>query len=203
MTLRAALASVLAAALAGGCASKLPQTPQTFTIDAPPPSASSSGGTRFVSLRRAEVASPYGGASLVYRVGDHTIERDPYASLADPPSWLLSAAIRGYLANADFLGGVVAPAERPVDAAIEPVVTELAGDFANPAEPAAVMAIHFRVLVPDAGSAVLRPVLTKTYTRRIPISRRTADAVVSAWNQALGEIMAEFLTDLKGVLSAP
>ena len=207
MSPRALFATALAALLAAleaGCASKLPQTPQLFTIDAPAAPAAGSSGTRFVSLRRADVAPPYGGASLVYRLGDHTIERDPYASLAAPPSWMLSAAIRGYLQNADFVRGVVSPAERlTVDAAIEPAITDLAGDFTNPSEPAAVLSIQFRVLEPDTGTGGMRPVLVKSYTRRMPIRERTADAVVAGWNHALGEIMGEFLADLKGVLPPP
>jgi ABC-type uncharacterized transport system auxiliary subunit len=203
---RARLASLLAALLAAlvpGCASKLPQTPQFFTIDAPAPAASPSG-TRVVSLRRADVAPPYGGASIVYRVGDHAIERDPYASLADPPSWMLSSAIRGYLQNADFVRGVVSPAERlTVDAAIEPVITDLAGDFTSPAEPAAVLAIQFRVLEAEPATGAMRAVLVKSYTRRMPIPQRAADAVVAGWNRALGEIMSEFVADLKGALPPP
>jgi hypothetical protein len=43
-------------------------------------------------------------------------------------------------------------------------------------------------------------ILLKTYTRRIPLSQRSAAAVVAAWNRALGEVMGEFLPDLKAAL---
>jgi ABC-type uncharacterized transport system auxiliary subunit len=197
-------AGALAASLAVGCASKLPQTPQSFTIDAPAAAASIGSGARVVSLRRADVVPPYAGASLVYRVDSHAIERDPYASLADPPSWMLTAAIRGYLENAAFIRTVVAPAERiAVDAAIEPVAAELYGDFTDPAEPAAVLTLQFRVLVPQADGAVLQAVLLKSYSRRVAVPRRAADAVVAAWNQGLAGIMGEFVDDLRGVLAHP
>ena len=39
--------------------------------------------------------------------GTHGIERDPYAHFAAPPGWLLTSAIRGYLANADFVRDAV------------------------------------------------------------------------------------------------
>ena len=149
------------------------------------------------------MAPTYAGSELVYRIGEHGIERDPYASLAAPPSRLLTAAMRGYLRDSEYVRDVVAQGEGlPVDAALEPALLELSGDFSNPAEPAAVLTLRIRVL--SASSAGLeREILLRTYTRRVPLSQRTAAAVVAAWNRALGEIMAEFLADLKPVLPPP
>lgn len=193
---------LLASLLAGGCASKLARTPETFTIDPPPPRAAPApGATRVVSLRRVESTPAYAGVELVYRVSAHAIDRDPYASFAAPPANLLSAAIRVYLRDADFVRDVVFPGEGvAVDAEIEPAIVELAGDFTNAAEPAAVLALHFRVVLPSRDSAPATEVLIKTYTKRAPLPRRTADAVVAAWNKELGEIMDEFVADLKAVL---
>ncbi len=158
-----------------------------------------------MSLRSFEVAPTYAGSELVYRVGEHAIERDPYASLAAPPSRLLTAAMRGYLRDSDYIRDVVAPGEGlPVDATLEPALLELSGDFSNPAEPVAVLTLRIRVLsAPAAGAAAEREILLRTYTRRVPLSQRTAAAVVAAWNHALGEIMAEFLAQLKPVLPPP
>jgi ABC-type uncharacterized transport system auxiliary subunit len=194
--------ALAAALLTCACASKLPRAPETFTIDPPAPRpAPAATATRVVTLRRVEVVPTYAGSELVYRISEHGIERDPYASLAAPPAWILTSAVRGYLRDADFIRDVVAPGEgMPVDAEIEPALTELYGDFSNPAEPAAVLSLHFRVLARASGAAAAREILLKSYTRRIPLSQRTAAAVVAAWNRALGEIMGEFLADLKAVL---
>ena len=196
---------VLAAALLpGACASKLARAPQTFTIDPPPPRAAvPASATAILSLRSVEVAPTYAGAALVYRVGGHGIERDPYASLAAPPAWILTSAIRGYLKDSPFVRDVVVPGESlPVDAAIEPSAIELAGDFSSTAGPAAVLTLQFRVLAPSAGAAPPREMLLKSYTRRVGLSRRTAASVVAAWNEGLAEIMADFLTDLRAALPA-
>jgi len=194
--------ALAAALLTCACASKLPRTPETFTIDPPAQrQAPAATATRVVSLRRVEVVPTYAGSELVYRVSEHGIERDPYASLAAPPAWILTSAIRGYLRDADFIRDVVASGEGvPIDAEIEPALTELFGDFSNPAEPAAVLSLHFRVLARAAGSPTTREVLLKNYTRRIVLAQRTAAAVVAAWNRALGEVMGEFLADLEAVL---
>ena len=196
------LAIAAAVLLSAACASKFPRAPQTFTIDPPPgrvvPPA---GATRVLALRRADTSPAYAGVELVYRVGEHGVERDPYASFAAPPAWLVTAAIRGYLRNADFVRDVVVPGEGiPVAAEIEPNVLELAGDFTNPSEPAAVLTIHFRVLAPGVGAAPASEILLKAYTKRQALSRRTAAAVVEAWNAALGDIMTEFIADLKAAL---
>ena len=119
LPVRVARGLVLAAALlACACASKLPAAPETFTIDPPPPRpVPAATANRIVSLRGVEVAPTYAGSELVYRVGEHAIERDPYASLAAPPSRLLTAAMRGYLRDSDYIRDVVAPGEGlPVDA---------------------------------------------------------------------------------------
>ncbi|HTR02000.1 MAG TPA: ABC-type transport auxiliary lipoprotein family protein [Thermoanaerobaculia bacterium] len=198
---RAALGLVAALAVTA-CPSKLAMTPQTFTLDPPPARPGpAAGATRVLSLRRAESAPTYSGVELVYRVGDHAIERDPYAFFAAPPAWLLTTAIRGYLREADWVRDVVVPGEGvPIDAEIEPSIVELAGDFSNASEPAAVMTLHFRVLAPAAGVVTNQEILLRTYTRRLPLSKRTAAAIVAAWNQELSEIMASFVVDLKAAL---
>ena len=203
--MRRALVWVAAALLSTACASKFPQAPQTFTIDPPPPRvAPPAGATRVLSLRRADVAPAYAGIELVYRVGEHGVERDPYASFAAPPSWLVTSAIRGYLGKADFVRDVVVPGEGiPAVAEIEPNVLELAGDFTNESEPEAVLTIHFRVVAPGIGAAPPTEILLKAYTKRRPLTRRTAAAVVEAWNLALADVMADFIADLKAALPPP
>jgi ABC-type uncharacterized transport system auxiliary subunit len=195
---RVALA-VAASLFVGACASKLPRAPETFTLDPPAPRATPPpGATSVLMLRPADASPTYSGVDFVYRVGEHEIQRDPYAGFAAPPAWLLTSAVRGYLRDADYVRDVVVSGEGVrVDAEIEPAIVELAGDFTNEAEPAAVMTLHFRVLAPVAGSAIGKEILLKNYSRRRPLSKRTAAAVVEAWNFALAEIMTEFIGDLK------
>ncbi len=202
---RALLAAALAAPLfVGACASRLPRTPQSFTLDAPPaPASPPPGATRVVALRSAEASPVYAGTEFVYRVGDHAVERDPYASFATPPAWMLTSALRGYLRGADFIRDVVPPGEGvPVEAEIEPALTEIAGDFTG-ASPEAVLVVHFRVLAPATSSAPEREILLKSYTARRPIARHEASAVAAAWNEALAAIASEFLADLKAALPPP
>ncbi len=114
---------------------------------------------------------------------------------------MLGAAIRGYLADSDFVRDVVQPGDGVAsEARIEVYASELAGLLGS--EPAGVLTLQFRVVVPAANSAGGgTEILLKTYSRSVPISQRTAAAVVEAWNRGLGEIMGEFETDLKTAMT--
>jgi hypothetical protein len=193
-----ALAIVLGAA--AGCVSKAALVPQSYAID-PPPLASGAPPARgtVLAVSRVDVAPPYAGLSFVYRTGDHGIERDPYASFAVSPGWMLSTAIRGYLRNAPFVRDVVTPgAGVPFAASIEAHATELYADLG--ASPAAVLTLQMRVLSSPAAGAPLRELLLKTYTERAPMGSRSAQAAADAWNAALAAIMKSFVADLQGAL---
>jgi ABC-type transport auxiliary lipoprotein component len=193
-----------AAALAAtGCVLKPPLATRSYSIDPPATRAADAlPAAAVVSLLRVRVAAPYAGMSFVYRTGEHRIERDPYALFAAPPGWMLTAAIGGYLRDADFIRDVVDPAsEVPSAAAIEADATELCADLDNPGESVAVLTLRFRVMTPASGKRPAKDLLLKTYAQRIPMPQRTAQAAADAWNQALAAIMKEFLADLKVALA--
>lgn len=195
-------ALVLAAVCTVGCVSKAPLSVQSFTIDPPASSAAvDQSGAVVVSMARVRVAPPYAGTSFTYRMGGHRVERDPYATFAAPPGWMLTTAIRGYLRNADFIRDVVEPGgELPVAASIEADAGELTADLAEGGEATAVLAFTFRVYTPSAGVTAEKEMFRKTYTRSRPLAKRDADAIATAWNRELSEIADEFVADLRPVL---
>jgi uncharacterized lipoprotein YmbA len=196
-----ALLQIAALLVATGCLSRPAMVSQSFSIDPPAPQSTGSGGV-VLALARVEVAPPYSGMSLVYRTGEHGLGRDPYARFAAPPAWLLTAAIRGYLLNADFVRDVVAPgAGTRSQAMVEVAVSKLEGEL-RPGGSSAVLTLRFRVFSDPGSARVLSEVLLKTYSKTMPIARSTAKDVVNGWNQGLAEIMAEFQTDLRGSLDA-
>jgi hypothetical protein len=191
-----------AAALAAGCVSKEALVVQQYTIDPPPHGAVvDRDGAAIVSLARVRVAPPYAGTAFVYRVGAHRIERDPYATFAAPPGWMLTTALGGYLRNADFIRDVVEPGgELPVRMAIEVDANELCADLPDGGAGEAVLALQFHVYAPAAGITPQKEVLRKTYARKRPLARRDADAIADAWNEQLSEIANEFLADIRPLL---
>jgi uncharacterized lipoprotein YmbA len=187
--------------LAAGCVTKPALVPESFSIDPPAPRSAGSSGGVVLSVARVDVSPPYSGQTLVYRTSEHGFERDPYARFAAPPGWLLTVAIRGYLANADFVRDVVAPGDGArSDATIQASVLQMAGDLRG-GESSAVLALRIRVL---SGPLVRErsELLLKTYSRSISIRRFSARDVVDAWNHGLAEIMAEFQADLEAALTA-
>ena len=187
----------IALAACAGCVSKSALVPVSYAIDPPAaaPGVPHEGG-QVLALTRVDVAPPYAGISFVYRTGDHGIERDPYASFAVSPGWMLSTAIRGYLRNAPYVRDVVSPgAGVPFAASIEAHATELYADLGS--SPVAVLSLQFRVLSPPSSGAPLRELLLKAYTERVPLESRSAEAAAKAWNEALASIMKSFVADLE------
>jgi ABC-type uncharacterized transport system auxiliary subunit len=197
----AALGWLAAVFVAAGCLTKPAMVPKSFSIDPPAPRSTASPGRVVLSVARVDVSPPYSGQALVYRIAEHGFERDPYARFTAPPSWLLTGAIRGYLANADYVRDVVAPGDGArADATIQTSVLQMAGDLRGRA-PAAVLTLRIRVLSGPAARE-RSEILLKTYAKSIPITQSSARDVVDAWNKGLAEIMAEFQTDLQTALTA-
>lgn len=198
---RAAFGWLAAVCLAAGCLTKPALVPKSFSIDPPAPRSASPSGGVVLSVARVEVLPPYAGQALVYRIAEHGFERDPYARFTAPPSWLLTGAIRGYLANADYVRDVVAPGDGArSQATVQAAVLQMVGDLRGSA-PSAVLTLRFRVLSGPAARE-RSEILLKTYSKSLPIPQSSARNVVDAWNKGLAEIMSEFQTDLQTALTA-
>jgi uncharacterized lipoprotein YmbA len=196
------LAMAATAIGATGCLSRPAVVPRSYSIDPPARRSPSPSGGIVLSLPRVEVAPPYSGQSFVYRTGEHGLVRDPYAKFASPPGWLLTAAIRGYLANADFVRDVVSPGHGlRSEATVEVAVSEIAGEL-RPSGSSAVLTLTFRVFSNRDGAHPAVEILLKSYSSTLPISPATAQEAVRAWNQGLADIMGEFQTDLHASLVA-
>jgi len=90
--------------------------------------------------------------------------------------------------------------ELPADLLVEVHASELSGDFRRKDDAAGVLGLEFLVLSAP-GSADPVPLLRREYLRRKRIPSRSAAAVVVAWNQALSEVMQDFLADLEVALA--
>jgi hypothetical protein len=199
--LRPGAVTALVAAGALSCLSRPALVPQLFTLDPPMERATSpSGRGRAVVVRRVIVAAPFEGRELVYRTGAHRLERDPYATLVAAPAALLADAVREHLGQAGFVREVADPSEAP-PLPMDVDLRELSGDFIHPEQPAAVIIVAFEV----SPAGAVSPIFRKVYARRSVLSHRTADAVVTAWNAELADVLDELERDLDAALprSAP
>lgn len=181
-----------------GCLSRPPLVKQYFGFTTPPPPGPSpTGQARFLGIRRLTVDAPFDSQPLIYRTGEFSYERDPYAEFLVPPARDLLAPIRGYFRENGSFADVTDPASalRP-NLLVEITVTQLYGDFRNPTHGSAVLAMHC-VFFDAVGSGSGKMLFQGDYARSIPLRARTAAALMAGWNQALQQLIAAANADLR------
>lgn len=191
--------------LLGGCISRPPLNTRTFAFALPPASQGEPGfeSHRVLAIRSLRVAAPFDGRSFVYRPNEYTFEPDPYAEFLVSSSESLLMPIRAHLRQSAAFAAVVEPGSaRKPNTLAEISVLEVYGDFRQPREPAALLTL--RVLLFDAPNGVAASaILEREYSRRIPMKARTPDALMTGWNEALAQILAEFDADVRSLKPNP
>jgi ABC-type uncharacterized transport system auxiliary subunit len=194
------VAALLLAGVCGltGCLSRPALTRQTFTFDAPTISATNDlTDGRVLGIRSLQIAAPFDSRSFVYRTGEFSYARDPYAGFLEPPAEEMMVPVRGWLrGKGQFSAVTEAGSALKPDTLVEISVSRLFGDFRQPEHPAAVLTMQFVFF--DAPNGVPgRVILQKDYSCRIPLDAPNAAALMDGWNQALAEILAEVSTDFR------
>jgi len=170
------VASLLASVCGlSGCVTRPSLNIQTFTFSAPAISATNVvANDRVLGIRNLQIAPPFDGRSLVYRTGEFSYVRDPYAEFLELPAEELMAPVREWLRADGGFGAVVeeGSAVKP-NTLVEIGVTQLFGDFRRPERSAAVITVRFVFL--DAANGVPgKAILQREYSRSIPLSAPTA-----------------------------
>ena len=164
----------------------------------PTPSATTApASVRVLAIRKLQIAPPFDGRSFVYRTGEFSYERDPYAGFIGLPADILAGPIAELLHGDGGFSAVVkmGSAARP-DTLIEINITELYGDIRKPGSPSAVLAMQ--VILTEAKNGLPgKVILQENYSRRIPMKSTAPAALMAAWNEALVEIFADIASDLR------
>ncbi len=192
------VAIALSGCLLSGCLSRPALVKQSFNF-APPSvkTVAPAEAGRLLGIRTVEVAPAFQGRLFVYRTGDSSYERDPYAEFLVSPAESLRNAVRSHLRDGGRFQAVTEPGNllKP-DTLVEIHAGQLYGDFHDQKEAAAILSIRF-VFLDAPHDTPGRILLQKTYSRRVPFKRRTAAALMAGWNEALGQILADLDADLK------
>ncbi|HET7626156.1 MAG TPA: ABC-type transport auxiliary lipoprotein family protein [Verrucomicrobiae bacterium] len=167
----------------------------TFSPSSATTSAAPKNG-RVLGILKIRIAPSFDSQSLIYRTGEFSYERDPYAEFLVPPAESMEAAIReafrqtGVFSEVTEPGGILKP-----NIVAEIFVGALYGDFRDSTNAAAVLAmrVNFFNATNGAPGEVL---LQKNYSRSIPLKTRTAAALMAGWNEALNSIVKESASDL-------
>lgn len=181
-----------------GCVSRPALDQQTFAFSAP-----SSPATNLVAhgpvleIRALQILPPFDGRSLIYRTGDFSYQRDPYAGFLGLPAEGLVVPVIEMLRRDGRFGEVVQPgsAVQP-DILAEITVTQFYGDIRKPRSSYAVLAMQITFMGATNGLPE-KVILQQNYSRRIPISSTSPAALMKGWNQALADILTEATSDFQ------
>jgi ABC-type uncharacterized transport system auxiliary subunit len=181
-----------------GCLSRPALKQETFSFGSPAIAATNFvAGQPVLAIKKLEVVPPHESRSLVYRTGDFTYARDPYAAFLDSPEEELLAPLRaGLCSQGDFSAVVETGSALKPDILVEINVSQLFGDFRQPDHAQAVLTLRFTFCDATNGMAT-HALFQKEYSRSIPLDAPTAAALMKGWNQALTEILAEVLSDYR------
>jgi len=181
-----------------GCLSRPPLNTQTFAFGASvlnPTNATT--GDRALRLRSLRIAPPFDSRLLVYRTGEFSYQRDPYAGFAASPADELVGPVCALLRGGGCFQSVAEPgsALKP-DTLAEIGITQLYGDIRKPASPLAVLALDVRFFDITNGLPG-RILLQRSYSRSIPVKSTSPAALMAGWTEALAGIFAEVNSDFR------
>lgn len=182
-----------------GCRLGRSSTPQrTFVLRAPDAGpapgrgpgegAAPAGGVLLV--RPFRVNPVFDSRAFVIRRGESEYTADPYNAFLGAPGPLVTEAVAAWVRGLGVFGTVTTGGSQLVAShALEGEVTELYGDYRDPARPQAVLGLQLRLLHPLAGpGAGLR--WQREARREAPMAQAAAEELVAGWNQALAGICA-------------
>jgi cholesterol transport system auxiliary component len=181
-----------------GCLSRPPLNEQTFAFSTPALlTTNAPTGHRLLRIKSLQISPPFDGRSFIYRTGEFSYERDPYAEFLGLPAEQLAAPVSEILyGNGCFSDVAEAGSADQPNALVEVTITQLYGDIRKPKAPFAVLAMQVTFLEATNGLPG-KVVIQRNFSRRIPMTSTTPAGLMAGWNRALVEILAEAASDFR------
>jgi cholesterol transport system auxiliary component len=167
-----------------------------FALELAPGKTPNSTSDRILSVASLRISPRYADRSFVYRTSTAAYEADFYNQFLTAPDSMIAEELRKGLAASELFKYVVGPAN-PLQPhyGLEGSINALYGDFRDPNRPVAVLEIEFFLYNQDPAAAGVS--LQKRYEKSVPLSEKSPEALVKGWDQALADIVAALLADLK------
>jgi ABC-type uncharacterized transport system auxiliary subunit len=153
-----------------------------------------------LEVRRFSIDPSFSDATLVYRVGESRYESDYYNEYLVLPALMLTEKTRDWLARSGVAAHVLTPGSRiePTHT-LETSVTALYGDFRDQSNPTAVLEMRCFLLANEDPNETIA--MARVYGASHPVEGKTADALISALNASLKEILTHLEEDLDATLA--
>ena len=186
---------LLASIVLTGCASGPACKRQVFAFSSPADPPATNEPTDSVALNRVTISPLFHSHCFTYRTAENTYKQDPYAGFLIPPERAMAEAIRAWMRASGAFGRVLEPGSglTPTLAA-EISVHELYGDFRQASQPTGAMEIRVMIYELKDGNPG-RVMVDRVSARQTPLSRKTPDALMTAWDTDLREIMEEIQSE--------
>jgi cholesterol transport system auxiliary component len=150
-----------------------------------------------LKVRPLHVARMFDDKKFVYRRSGEKWATDYYNEFFILPGQMLTDIVERWLASSGAAGQVVPGSSQVAPTyVLEGSVQALYGDYSNPAQPIAVLAVEFLLLDERAAADIPRIVLHKTYRHEAPLKGKGPQVLVANWGEALKAVLTALEADL-------
>lgn len=151
-----------------------------------------------LEVAELQISSRYGSQSFVYRISETGFESDFYNQFLIAPAAQITEEIRKGMAQRRIFDHVIdSSSQLQPTHRLEGTIYALYGDFNDSSTGRAVLDIQF--FLTRQGSAGTEVLMDKRYQQSIPLARRSPEALVKGWNEALQSIMNNLLANLRSI----
>lgn len=149
-----------------------------------------------VEVADMRISPRYEGQSFIYRVSEGGYESDFYNQFLIAPAVLVTEEVRRGLAQSGISQYVInSSSQIQPTYRLDGTVNAIYGDFRNASTTKAVLDMEFFLTKPGQGATQV--LIAKRYSKSVPLTGRTPEALVKGWNEALEEILRSLVADLK------
>jgi hypothetical protein len=154
------------------------------------------GVEQTLEVSALRVSPRFSDKNFVYRISDAGYESDFYNGFLVSPALIITEEVRKALGNAQVFKHVIgSSSQAQASYMLEGTVNALYGDFRKMSAPMAVLETEFFLnsTLPEKPGIVMH----KRYSKAVPLSARSPEALVKGWNEALEAIVSSLAADLE------
>jgi len=175
-----------------GCSLFYPQPKQNFyALSVPHPGSSGSVTGPVLCVTLLQINPLYENQGFVYHLSDSRTESDYYHLFLTAPEINITEQMKAWLRKSGHFHTVTGSDQLSGAAWIlSGHIDTLYGDFTNPRQPVAVVAIRL-YLTSNSGLTPESRISIGHFEKRVPLTENSPKGLIVAWNKALSEIFSE------------